>query len=261
MRQFLHSGPLGDLLYSLCAVQAMGGGVLYTHKGLGDFLRPLLVRQPYISEVREFQEYPPRGRRRTNRMNNEPLRLYSAKHGELINLDRFKQHRTRADRATFYSPAWYVDMLQELSGYTMPDFTTPWITLKTPPEPQAPIVICCTSSYHDIEEIDWSLLTDYTDHIIFHGFPRDYAYFTERYGIYPRFITCDTALDLAELIAGSKLFIGNLSGSYAVAECMKHPRVLEVCKAIAPLGGPVGSNGATTLTREILDEKTLWGIT
>lgn len=254
MRQFLHSGPLGDLLYSLCAVQAMGGGVLYTHKLLGDFLRPLLERQAYISEVRAFEEYlPRRGRQRTIRMNHEPLTLYSPTHGELINLDRFKAHRTKADRAAFYSPAWYVDMLQELSSYTLPNFEEPWITLKTPPVPQAPIVICCTPAYHDIEELDWSLLTDYSDHIIFHGFPRDYAYFTDRYNIRPRCITSPTALDLAELIGGSKLFIGNLSGSYAMAECMKHPRALETCASIAPLGGPVGPGGTTTLTREALD--------
>ena len=252
MRQFLHSGPLGDLLYSLCAVQAMGGGVLYTHKLLGDFLRPLLERQAYISEVREFEEYlPKRGRQRTIRMSHEPLRLYSPKHGELINLDRFKVHRTPRERGKCYSAEWYADMFKELSGYTAPNFEAPWLSRVTP-KLEAKLVVTCTTNYHDADNIAWELLADYQEDILFLGFPKDYAYFTGRYGFRPTWKTCATALELAELISGSKLFIGNQSGNYAIAEAMKHPRVLEFCQA-ARVAGPVGPHGTTTLTREVLD--------
>ena len=252
MRQFLHSGPLGDLLYSLCAVQAMGGGVLYTHKGLGDFLRPLLERQAYISEVRAFEEYPPRRKRqRTVRMSFNPMQLYSEKHGELINLDNFKSHRTKAERGQCYSAAWYADMLQELRGYTTPNFEAPWISQVTP-KPEAKLVVTCTNNYHDADNIPWELLADYEKDILFLGFPKDYTYFTGRYNTHPTWKTCATALEIAELIAGSRLFIGNQSGNYAIAEAMKHPRVLEFCQA-ARVAGPVGPNGSTTLTREVLD--------
>jgi hypothetical protein len=248
MQQFIHSGPLGDMIYSLPAMQALGGGRMFTQPRWADFVRPLLLAQPYVEDVAVYEEYPSRmKRRRTNRISHEPLIHHSEKHGTIINLDKWKQHRTKQERDNMYSAALLCDMVN-----VQPNLEEPWLTGITP-NPVAPIVICCTNDYHDKEAVDWSLLTDYAEHIIFHGLPKDYQYFQTRWDIPMKYIKCNTALELAQLIAGSKLFIGNLSGSYAVAEAMKHPRVLEECAAIPALGGPIGPNGSTTLTREMLD--------
>src|ERR1035438_9074901 len=74
---FKHSGPLGDIIYSLPAVKALGGGVLYLdveggkddefvtrqsvnrNTGFGpagyQTIRPLLMEQPFIEDVRIWQ--------------------------------------------------------------------------------------------------------------------------------------------------------------------------------------------------------------
>jgi hypothetical protein len=53
-------------------------------------------------------------------------------------------------------------------------------------------------------------------------------------------------------IRGSKLFVGNQSFPYSLAEAMKHPRVLEVCP-ICPNCCPQGPNGYAGLTKDVLD--------
>lgn len=53
MKYFYHSGSLGDMIYSLPTVQAMGGGVFVTGMGVAEHnaIAPLLLQQPYIYGV------------------------------------------------------------------------------------------------------------------------------------------------------------------------------------------------------------------
>ena len=61
-----------------------------------------------------------------------------------------------------------------------------------------------------------------------------------------------SVLGLVEVIAGAKVFIGNQSFPYSLAEAMKVPRVLEVfMDALNSL--PHGRKGYTRLTPELLD--------
>jgi hypothetical protein len=57
--------------------------------------------------------------------------------------------------------------------------------------------------------------------------------------------------ELAGVIRGCKLFVGNQSLAFSMAEAMKHPRVLEVC-AYAPNCDPQGPNGHIRLTQGII---------
>jgi hypothetical protein len=52
---------------------------------------------------------------------------------------------------------------------------------------------------------------------------------------------------LASVIKGSELFIGNQSMAYAIAEIIKHPRIVEVCP-YANNVIPTGANGYGAFT-------------
>jgi len=52
----------------------------------------------------------------------------------------------------------------------------------------------------------------------------------------------DDFLEMAQVIKGSKLFIGNQSSPFALAEIMKVPRCLEVCPTAHNVI-PTGANG------------------
>ena len=49
-------------------------------------------------------------------------------------------------------------------------------------------------------------------------------------------------LEMANIIKSSKLFIGNMSAVYPIAEAMKTPRLLEACPEF-PVVQPVGGDG------------------
>lgn len=75
--------------------------------------------------------------------------------------------------------------------------------------------------------------------IIFAGTPDEYEAF-QREVPEARYLEVDNFLELAGWIKGSQFFIGNQSMCFAIAEQMKHPRILEVCKFapnVIPQGG------------------------
>lgn len=75
----------------------------------------------------------------------------------------------------------------------------------------------------------WRQIVDhYGSRILFSGTSEEYELFIKRFGPVEFAPTTDL-LDLASLIAGSELFIGNQSCSFAIAEGLKHPTILEVC--------------------------------
>ena len=57
-----------------------------------------------------------------------------------------------------------------------------------------------------------------------------------------RLITCNNFLEMAELIKNSKLFIGNQSSAFAIAEGLKVNRILEQSKDILNVY-PLGKKG------------------
>ena len=75
--------------------------------------------------------------------------------------------------------------------------------------------------------------------IIFAGTPEEYEEF-QREVPEARYLEVDNFLELAGWIKGSQFFIGNQSMCFAIAEQMKHPRILEVCEFapnVIPQGG------------------------
>jgi hypothetical protein len=130
------------------------------------------------------------------------------------------------------------------------DLTKPWLDAsKIPAIHASEIVVSRTERYHS--PFDWGVLADWKDRAVFVGTQHEHEGFIRQTGIFIPWRCTNTWMELAGVIRGSKLFIGNQSMAYAIAEGLKHPRVLEVC-CLCPNCDPQGTDGHVRLTPEVI---------
>ena len=218
---FVHRGARGDIIYSLATVKAMGGGNFYFRKkSMFIDLKKIVEQQSYINEV-------------------------AFKGSDVdINLDLYLDDKDlyRKNLAQTFLDTFNITY----------DLTEPWLD-NIEEQRIAQIVIQRSKNYHDKEEINWQLLKPYKDQILFIGFEPDFDAFCRIAEFIPKRKVFADVLDLAEIIKGSDLFIGNQSIGFAVAEAMKHPRVLEICYKKDNCR-PSGKNAYTYLTPDIIKQ-------
>ena len=234
--KFKHSGKLGDIIYSLPTIIALGGGILYVGrkrspmniiKGVSkprpmaakmvNQMIDLLIRQSYLSDVLPY--------------NNESVDY---------DLDKYREQNVSRDHlALCHLKAFGVEY----------DLSKPWL------ENIKPIyineIVIQNSFEHRDASLDWQFLKGYENKCVFVGFKKEYKKFKKEIGLNINYYPIKSILELAGVIKGSKLFIGNQSLGFALAEGMKHPRVLEVCH-LEPNCMPQSNNGHTILTKDLL---------
>jgi len=225
VKRYTHNGAMGDIIYSLPTIISIGRGNLHLkHKNHYEFLEPLLLIQPYIDRI--YHHRSENEKKHHIKLSNY-RKLNKADPSKLLT----KCHLDLFDLEFDLSRKWLFNIV----GY-----------------PLAPIVVNYTSRYHDKEEIDWTILQDYKEKVIFIGGFNDHLKFRKKVGFPIEQTYCNTAHEMTEIIKGSKLFIGNQSLGFAIAEALKHPRVLEVfygqnnCQ-------PQSNNGHTYLTHELIE--------
>ena len=147
-------------------------------------------------------------------------------------LDRFRDYPLLHDRGNI--SRWYFlvfPVYYDLSG--------PWLTVKPSPVTKDAIVVARSSRYR-MPLIDHRFLREYPN-IFFVGLEEEYIEMREQIpGM--NFLKVGDFLELAELIAGSRLFIGNQSFPFALAEGLKVNRLLELYYK-APTTSVTGRNG------------------
>jgi glycosyltransferase involved in cell wall biosynthesis len=204
---FYHSGDLGDVIFSLPTVRALGGGILVLGPDAGphgtrekmtrkraDILLPLLKLQPYIKECG-----------------------YAEKAGVNIkyNLNAFRETMVRNSP---HANLAHVHLLTFNKPLTECD--TAWLQVDKPVSiPGYPVLVTKTLRYPG--NLDWSqVLRKYGKEIAFIGTPEEHMAFCQKYGpVY--FHPTKDFLEVARLIAGCELFITNQNGCHAVAEGLK----------------------------------------
>jgi len=222
MNTFKHRGALGDIIYALPTIHALDGGILYITKiHQYEFLKRLLDLQENI----EIKGGKVKGI------------IYDMNQYRVIDKEAEKNKEVK-HLAVCHAEVFNVKC----------NLIDSWI--KVSPKYKADIVVSRSTRYHDVEGIDWEMLNGYN--VLFLGFENDYKEFIKKSKFYPDYIKCKDALEMAQIIAGSKLFIANQTLSFALAEAMKHPRVLEVCYRKNNCQ-PYGSNGYTYLTKELIE--------
>ena len=170
---FKHSGKIGDIIYSLPAIQALGGGILYIgQKKLGENIRaryrsPSIPMSPdVIADVVDFllgvsflDEV---------KIHEDDCDLAFDFDLDLVrNRPRKSQHLAR----------WYL----RTCGVTA-DLTRPWLPDITP-HPIAEIVVQHSMRYFDRRRpFNWSCLEPYATRCVFIGFASEHEEFCQYVG-------------------------------------------------------------------------------
>lgn len=215
---FKHSGNIGDIIYALPCMLAIAGDAdihlhlnvhqkaLYgkMHHPLGnvmlnekmvELLQPLLLSQPKIKTCDVFT--------------GQPID---------VDLDIIREYPLLLDRgniARWYFWAYGVNY----------DLCKPWLSVTPDRSVQNAIIVARSHRYH-APGIDYCFLSRQPE-VYFIGLPSEFELMKK---MVPRIthLPTDNFLELARLIAGCRLFIGNQSFPFSVAEALKVKRLLEV---------------------------------
>lgn len=205
MSSFLHSGDLGDIIYALPVIKRLGGGKLFLCSR--DFtkpmsaeryeaIKPLLLAQPYITGVEQHK-------------------------GQKVTHD-FTGFRVCYDRKQTLTDSQAAYICPQKA----PDSRSAWLTAPSP-EKHGRAVLARSPRYHNAEwDSIWpDVLKEYPD-ALFIGLKEEHEAFCQAFGKV-EYRRTTTFLEIANLIAGSSIFIGNQSSPYAVAEGLKHRSIQE----------------------------------
>jgi hypothetical protein len=191
------------VIYHLAPVKDLGGGEFYLNaNGHPDFrmsreriesLLTLIRAQPYITRAGVCEA--PVG----------------------IDLDRWRQNWRYGLNLS--------DIVSTMLGLPHTSRTEPWLCVPRTKEVAA--VVIHRSPRYRVDAFPWRRVVGrYGKEAVFVGEDAEHRDFTERYGSVPYFKT-RTYLELAEVIAGAVLFVGNQSSPAAVAEGLKANKILE----------------------------------
>ena len=145
---FYHSGSMGDIIYSIPAVKLLGGGTYYLKKGNHyNALHTLLRTLPFVDDVICTSRQKPTV--------------------EYFDLDQY--------RVIYYkNKNWHLAKCHcELTGIKY-DLSVPWLEVE--PIHKAEIIINRTKRYNE-DGIQWELLKDYADCVLFVGFKKEWNAF------------------------------------------------------------------------------------
>lgn len=223
MSHFRHAGDLGDIVYSLPTIRALGGGTLYIEAA--DYTRvPLTPDRWYgIDALISEQPYMTGG-----------VHPWTRKAATCFNLNDFRAKMFPAVARNLEARSKSLaDWMLETFQLDVAERDTAWIEVRDP-IPEAEVIINRTGPgrpahmmYHN-PSFPWRRILDkYGKHAAFIGTELEHEVFCHCFGSIPYVKTADLH-HAARVIAGSRLFVGNQSCCYAIAEGMKHPAILEV---------------------------------
>ena len=228
---FLHSGHLGDLIYSLPLVKKISKthkcnffvktnvktnvqnynhpfGDVFVNNRAANMLIPLLKNQKYLQSVSIFK--------------NEQID---------IDLNFFRKIPINF---FFHSSRWY----SHLTGFHF-DMSEPSLEVKKHNKINNKIIIVRSKRYRN-KFINYDFLKN-EKNIFCIGLIDEFKDLKKNIK-YLNYYDCKDFLEMAEIIKSSKFFIGNLSFAYSIAEQLKIPRLLEASPDF-PVAFPIGGNG------------------
>jgi hypothetical protein len=217
---FSHSGHTGDVIYAMPAMYALANG-----RKINLYLR---LNQP-ATEFTKKMRHPNGNVMLTEKSVQLFSPLLSAQPG--INLfAALGNEEVHYDLSMFKAfPFDY--RMSSITRYFLFSFGVsyplhePWLHV-TPDHSFNDAIVIARSSRYRTPGIDYSILKKYP-RVVFVGLPDE---FEDMHPHIPhmQYKSVANFLELAEVIAGSKLFIGNQSFPFALAEALKAKRMLEV---------------------------------
>lgn len=215
--------------------------VSLTHATM-EMIKPLLLSQPYIAGVESFEEvYPEKYRAWVQAFSQDNSyehagRWYSANPDNPVDLDKVNLFPVGAPYGNIFRWPFFIwpDMACDLS--------TPWIEVPKVPFLKDTILINRTLRCQN-ESISYAFLKEYQDRLIFVGLDSEFDAFQLHSKIFTiQHFKATDFLQLATWINSCKVFIGNQSLCFSLAEALKVPRILETCDYL-PNVIPQGKDG------------------
>jgi hypothetical protein len=137
------------------------------------------------------------------------------------------------------------------------DLCRPWLFDIAPRYVNDIVVTYSVKNESHSGSFNWRVLEDYLDKCVFLGFENEYFEFKTIAGLEINYHRAENITELARVIKGSKLLISNQSFGFALAEAMKHPRVLDVLR-LRSNSLPQSCNGHLNLDKKIIDKYLSW---
>lgn len=216
MKHFFHSGDLGDVIYSLPAVRALGGGWMHLRPEPGihplhemtpervTLIEPLLRSQSYVEGV--SWTFPPD--------------VPSLTHDH-VNLNNFR--RAGFNLHTTLLPSMYLRMLDLPESLA----ETAWLE---GPDVGKHCVIFARSARYQNDRFPWKrAIEKYGAHARFIGTASEHVAFNQEFDCDIPHQRTDTLKGVRDWCCASWLFIGNQSAPMAIAAGLGVPIVCEVC--------------------------------
>ena len=187
----------------------LGGGELYLEAAdytrvvmtpsIVDLFKPLLESQDYIHSV-EFHT----GQEVGVDLNAFRLRMRENHRRETLAQMQLRSH-----------------------GVPESELQEPWLRVNK--RESYDVIVNLTERYRN-PQFPWrEVYVKYGDRMGFVGTDKEHALFQQNVGTCPK-VQTNSLLDLAQVIAGSKLFVGNQSLPLAIAHAMHHPTVCEMSR-------------------------------
>jgi hypothetical protein len=262
MHSFRHSGKLGDIIYSLPAVRALGGGSYLVDHRTEYFQKPplgeaaagmmtqLLRTQGYIQDAALYDGRPVTcdlDRFREKAVGIHAFNTLRAQTNHFTGLlfgSAAEQVRANIiPRIDVDLPQYHWECVA-LPGQANLD---PWLS-DISPKHIGDIIVCRTGRRPG--KLDWQALAPFAQRIVFVGFEMEHLDFC-RSQFSVQFYKATDFIDLAQVIAAAKLFVGNQCFGLALADAMSVPRVVEVWDE-SP-NRMLSANAHDTLTREVIE--------
>jgi hypothetical protein len=221
---FVHTGNAGDVIFALPVLKKLheivneplnlflkinepmrlSGGFVHPlnnvmlNQATADLLQPLMLQQPYISS----------------------FGVLTDEHVD-VNLSLFRQAGIRQDRGNIARWNFYT------TGVTA-NLSEKWLFVEPDATYSNSIVVARSQRYNN-PIIDHSFLAKYPD-VVFLGVKAEYENMKK---LVPniKWVQVKNFLEMAQIIAGCKFFIGNQSFPFSLAEALKVPRILETYHA------------------------------
>lgn len=189
-----------------------------------DFISPLLAYQPYID------------------------RVFIAENEREIPQDSFMLDKFRLNMYGIIGKeirTWYYGVRENIPPG---EFSRKVLSAPETYSPRDKFAICFTQRYREAFDVE-PVLREYADDLVFVGLPEEYRDFCRE--CFPvEYKPVENALDLLSFLQSCRGFIGNVSGTFALAECSKIPRIL--CLARDNGNVRVYGNGVEVKTTEQL---------
>lgn len=212
-KTFKHSGDIGDIIYGLVTIKKLGGGILYLdttggindracnfqclggktkfNKSSYDFLYPLLKKQSYIEDVKEWN-------------------------GENVDYN-LNNYRIKFNDGTCRTSNIIDNQLDAFGLPLYTDHNENWLTVDEGVTLDREIILNRTSRYHS--NYSWYFIKKFkiAETCIFLGHPKEHEYFEYTFDIKIPYHKTNNALEIAKILKNCKCLIANESAILAIA--------------------------------------------